>query len=136
MVKFQSQYSSAFLLVPHLVLTLYHPTPDELYCVTMFYIHLSLKYTVNGVQSLPSFVLCMGDAEVTQAGSLPLVCQVSVSCTGWGQGRDRGVCPMPGGPGGGPEGLLNYGGRQDVERMGKSSPAMEQEEGLARQRGW
>lgn len=75
----------------------------------MFYAHLLLKYTVNGVQSLPSFVLGMGDADVTQAWSLPLMFHISVSCIGWGQGGNRGVCPMPRVPGGGPGELRRMG---------------------------
>lgn len=67
----------------------------------MFYAHLLLKYTVNGAQAFPSFVLGMGDAEVTQAGSLPLMCQISGGCTGWGQVGDRGMCPVLGVLGGG-----------------------------------
>lgn len=78
--------------------------------VTMFYAHLLFRYTVNGVQSLPSFMLGTGDAVVTQAGSLFLMCQMSVSCIEWGQGEGRGVCSMLGVPGGGPGELLEDGG--------------------------
>ena len=50
---------------------------------------------------MASFVLGLGVAEVTQAGSIPLMCQISGGGTGWGQVGERDMCPVLGVLGGG-----------------------------------